>query len=341
MAGYDVRHEDMQKIADILNESQTMYIFPHMVADGDAMGSCASLCGIMRKMGKTADIVMEDDIPDNLTFLNKDYVIYADKDTKLPKRDLCIALDCSNVDRFPKREHLFFGAAEKTACIDHHVTKSNFADINLVDPYAAATCELMYELYDFMNIELDVEAGEALYTGIVTDTGNFQYTNTTKKTHIIAAELIELGIDKKNINITLYQSERMEKLKLHAMILNNMEIFCEGRVAMAYVTLDMYKEAGAKTSESDGINATLRDIKGVEVAVFLREMSEHEIKVGFRSKNYVDVSDICVRFGGGGHKHAAGCAVLKTMEETLPIIKAKVEEVMAEYDAGYHDKDEN
>ena len=216
--------------------------------------------------------------------------------------------------------------------MDHHVTETGFADVNLVDPYAAATCELLYELYDFMDVKLDVEAGEALYTGIVTDTGNFQYTNTTKKTHIIAAELIELGIDKKNINITLYQSQRLQKLKLHSMIMDNMQTFCDGRAAMAYVTLDMYEKAGAKTSESDGINSTLRDIQGVEVAIFLREMSEHEIKVGFRSKNYVDVAEICVKLGGGGHKHAAGCTVLKTMEETLPLIKAEVESVMAEYD---------
>lgn len=332
MAGFDVRNENMQKIADALSDSHTIYIFPHMVADGDAMGSCASLCGLMRKMGKTADIVMEDEIPDNLKFLDKNYVIYADKETELPERDLCIALDCSNVDRFPKREHIFFGAGKRTACVDHHVTETGFADVNLVDPYAAATCELLYELYDFMDVKLDVEAGEALYTGIVTDTGNFQYTNTTKKTHIIAAELIELGIDKKNINITLYQSQRLQKLKLHSMIMDNMQTFCDGRAAMAYVTLDMYEKAGAKTSESDGINSTLRDIQGVEVAIFLREMSEHEIKVGFRSKNYVDVAEICVKLGGGGHKHAAGCTVLKTMEETLPLIKAEVESVMAEYD---------
>ena len=332
MAGFDVRNENMQKIADALSDSHTIYIFPHMVADGDAMGSCASLCGLMRKMGKTADIVMEDEIPDNLKFLDKNYVIYADKETELPERDLCIALDCSNVDRFPKREHIFFGAGKRTACVDHHVTETGFADVNLVDPYAAATCELLYELYDFMDVKLDVEAGEALYTGIVTDTGNFQYTNTTKKTHIIAAELIELGIDKKNINITLYQSQRLQKLKLHSMIMDNMQTFCDGRAAMAYVTLDMYEKAGAKTSESDGINSTLRDIQGVEIAIFLREMSEHEIKVGFRSKNYVDVAEICVKLGGGGHKHAAGCTVLKTMEETLPLIKAEVESVMAEYD---------
>ena len=332
MTGYDIRHEDMKKISDLLMQSQSMYIFPHMVADGDALGSCASLCHLMRGMGKTADIVMEDEIPDNLAFLNRDYVVFADRDTKLPKRDLCIALDCSNVDRFPKREYLFFGAGVHTACVDHHTTRTGFADVDLVDPVASATCELLYELYDFMGLALDVEAGEALYTGIVTDTGNFQYTNTSKKTHLIAAELIGMGIDKKSINVMVYQSERMEKLKLHSMIMSNLEMLCDGRVSMAYVTLDMYRQAGAKTSESDGINAALRDIKGVEVAVFLREMTEHEIKIGFRSKNYVDVSEICLRLGGGGHKHAAGCAVKKTMEETLPIIRAEVIRTMEEYD---------
>lgn len=332
MTGYDIRHEDMKKISDLLLQSQSMYIFPHMVADGDALGACASMCHLMRGMGKTADIVMEDEIPDNLAFLNRDYVIFADQDTKLPKRDLCIALDCSNTERFPKREHLFFGAGTHTACIDHHTTKFGYAQVNLVDPEAAATCELLYELYDFMNLPLDVEAGEALYTGIVTDTGNFQYTNTSKKTHLIAAELIGMGIDKKSINIRVYQSERMEKLKLHSMIMSTLEMLCGGRVSMAYVTLEMYRQAGAKTNESDGINAALRDIRGVEVAVFLREMSEHEIKVGFRSKSEVDVSEICLRLGGGGHKHAAGCAVKKTMAETLPLIRAEVVRAMEAHD---------
>ena len=332
MSAKDPRHALMSRIQAILEEADSMYIFPHMVADGDALGSCVSFCHLMRRMGKTADIVMEDEVPDNLLFLTGDDIIFADEQTTLPKRDLCVALDCSNVDRFPKRQQIFFGSGDKTVCIDHHATETGFADVNLVDPMASATCELLYEFYDFMGIPLDIPAGEAIYTGIVTDTGNFQYTNTTKKTHLIAAELIELGIDKKKINIIVYQSERMEKLKLHAMIMNNLEMLCDNRVSMAYVTLDMYREAGAKTSESDGINSTLRDIKGVEVAVFLREMNAHEVKVGFRSKNYVDVAEICLRLGGGGHKHAAGCAVKKTMAETLPIIRAAVEQAMAEYD---------
>ncbi|MCI8284101.1 MAG: bifunctional oligoribonuclease/PAP phosphatase NrnA [Firmicutes bacterium] len=326
----DPREPIMQQIADELIKADSMYIFPHMVADGDALGSCASLCCLMRGLGKQADILMEDEVPDNLKFMDKDYVTIVDRDTEMPKRDLCIALDCSSLDRFPKREKMFFEIGDRTACIDHHLTNSQFAMVNLIDPMAAATAELMYELYRFMGIELNKEAGEAIYTGIVTDTGNFKYTNTTKKTHIITAELYDLGIDTKNVNITLYQNERPQKLKLHSMIMNRMEMLCGNQVAMSHVTLAMYDEAGAKTNESDGINTALRDIKGVEVGILLREMHETEIKVGFRSKEYIDVSKVCERLGGGGHKHAAGCTILKTMDEALDIVRKTITEVMEE-----------
>ncbi len=333
MGKKDERLAVMKQVSEALLKAESMYIFPHMVADGDAMGSCASLCSAMRTLGKTADIIMEDEIADNLVFLDRNYVTMVDENTELPQRDLCVALDCSNVDRFPKRERIFFTAGKQTLCIDHHVTKSNYADINLIDPTSAATAELMYELYDFMGLEISVEMGEAIYTGIVTDTGNYQYTNTTKKTHIITAELYELGIDTKSVNIILFQSVRPQKLKLRNMIMNTMEMHSNGRVSMAYVTLDMYAEADAKTSESDGINATLRDIKGVEMAIFLREKQPGEIKVGFRSKEYIDVSQVCLRLGGGGHKHAAGCTIYDDMEGALNKIRTVIQEVMAEYDA--------
>ena len=328
----DARTPFMKDIAGVLMSSDSMYIFPHYVADGDAMGSCASLCHLMRRMGKEAHILMEDEIPDNLVFLDKDYVIFATDTDELPQRDLCIALDCSNFDRFPERQRLFRECGRQNACIDHHKAFVEFADVNLIDPYASATAELMYELYLYMGIELDIEAAEAIYTGIVTDTGNFQYTNTTQKTHLITADLYTLGIDTKKLNIILYQSDRPQKLKLHAMIMSHMQIFCGGRASLAYVTLDMYKEAGAKTSESDGMNAKLRDIKGVEVAVFMREKKPGEIKVGFRSKDYIDVSEIGVKFGGGGHEHAAGCTMEMTMEESIPVMMHAVEEALKEYD---------
>ena len=184
-----------------------------------------------------------------------------------------------------------------------------------------------------MGIQPDKEIGEAVYTGIATDTGNFQYTNTTKKTHLIAAELYDLGIDTKKINVILYQSDRLQKLRLRNLIMNEMDLFCDGLASIAYVTLDMYREADARVEESDGINAVLRDIRGVEIGVFLREKHPEEVKVGLRSKKYIDVSEICAKFGGGGHKHAAGCTIHKTMEETIPLIREAVEGAIRQFAA--------
>ena len=184
-----------------------------------------------------------------------------------------------------------------------------------------------------MGEEPDREIGEAIYTGIATDTGNFQYTNTTKKTHLITAELYDLGIDTKKINVILYQSVRPQKLRLRNLILDEMEMFCGGLASIAWVTLEMYREADAKVDESDGINAVLRDIRGVEIGVFLREKHKDEIKVGMRSKEYLDVSEICAGMGGGGHRHAAGCTLHCTLPEAIPRVKDAVEKALSAFQA--------
>lgn len=323
----DIRMK-IKEAADVISAAGSVYIFSHIVADGDALGSCAALCHALRMQGKEADILFEDDIPDNLKFLDRGYVTFVDENTRMPERDLCIALDCSSPSRFPKRENLYYHAGKKTVCIDHHISRGEMADISYIDSSASATAEIVYELLLCMGISLDQETGEAVYTGIATDTGNFQYTNTTKKTHLIAAELYDLGIDTKKINVILYQSVRMQKLKLHNLIMSNLDIFCGGLASMAYVTLDMYREADAKVDESDGINAVLRDISGVEIGIFFREKHPDEVKVGMRSKKYIDVSEICAKFGGGGHKHAAGCTIHESLEETIPKIRRAAEEAI-------------
>ena len=330
----DTRLPAMRAMADTLMSADSIYIFSHYVADGDTIGSATSLCRMMRDLGKDAVILIEDEVPDNLKFLTEGLIKHVDEDEELEQRDLCIAVDCSNSERFPKREKIFFSAGRTTANIDHHTSNDDFADVNLVDSKASATAELLYELYRFMSLNISKEIGEAIYTGIVTDTGNFQYTNTTKKTHIITSELYDTGIDTKSVNIILFQSERVQKLKLHSMIMGNMEMFCDNRCAMAYVTLDMYEKCDAKTDESDGINGMLRDIKGVELAIFMREKKQGEVKVGFRSKDYFDVAKLCETLGGGGHAHAAGCTVKKNMEDTIDFIRGIVEEKIAKLDAG-------
>ncbi len=313
--------EKMKPVADTLMSAESMYIISHIVADGDAMGSCAALCHEMRKLGKKADVLFEDSLAENLHFLDKDYVTFVDENTVLETRDLCVALDCNNITRFPKREHIYFGCGRQTVCVDHHATGGKIAEVEYVDADAAATAEIMYELLITMGIEPDAETCEAIYTGISTDTGRFQYTNTSKKTHLITAELYDSGINPNKLNVILYQSERAQKLKLRTLIMSTLQVLCGGLLTMAYVSLDMYKEADAHVNESDGMNALIKDIKGVELAVFIREVSQNEVKVGFRSKEYIDVSEFSTLFGGGGHKHAAGCTVHANLDETIEMMR--------------------
>ena len=125
--------ERMKRAADEILAAKSVYLFSHIVADGDALGSSAALCHALRLIGKEADILFEDEVADHLKFLDNGYIKFVDETTELPKRDLCIALDCNNPSRFPKREHLFFHGGKKTMCLDHHISRSDLADINYVD----------------------------------------------------------------------------------------------------------------------------------------------------------------------------------------------------------------
>jgi len=320
-------------IADELMKAKSIYIFPHYVPDGDAIGSSAAICKAMRKLGKDCIIVLEDHYPANIAFLDKDYCVWVQEDDDLPAPYLSLALDCSDTDRFPKRVKHFDSAA-RTACIDHHLTQGNYAMFNHVDSKASATCELVYTLLtDIMKLELDVEQAEAIYTGIVLDTGSFEYSNTSEKTHRITADLYKYGIDAAGINIRLHQNERIEKIKLHSLAMSQMELFCGGRAAIAWCTLKMLEETGADLTETDGINASLRNIEGVEIAVFLREKFEREIKCGFRSKFDINVASIAEHFDGGGHARAAGCTMYMPLTDTKKIIMNAVAKAIEEKDS--------
>ena len=139
----DIR-KGMKNAAETIMAAESVYIFSHIVADGDALGSCAALCHALRMQGKEADILFEDEVPDHLRFLDQGYIIFADENTELPVRDLCIALDCSSPSRFPKREKLFYHAGKKTVCIDHHISRGEMAEVSYIDSAASATAEIFY-----------------------------------------------------------------------------------------------------------------------------------------------------------------------------------------------------
>ena len=314
-----------KEIAEVLLKAEKILIYPHINADGDTVGSAAALCHTLRRLGKTAYVLVEDELPSNLRFMDKGYFTFDDKVIEHP--DVSVCVDCGDFGRLPKRKEKFL-SAETTLCVDHHGTTQSFCDYNYVDPSAAATGELIYAIIKELVPEVDVETGEAIFTAITTDTGNFQYSNTTKNCHLIMAELFDLGVDTNKVSVQIYENERPEKLMITTKALSTIELFGGGKGAIAYLTLSDMAEIGAKPFETDNVIGTLRSLAGVEYAAFVKEKEPGVIRVSLRAKRMGDVAKIAAALGGGGHIKAAGCTLNMTIEEATALVKQKLSEAI-------------
>jgi bifunctional oligoribonuclease and PAP phosphatase NrnA len=311
----------LEQIAIKLKEAETILLYPHIIMDGDTLGSSIALCIALRKIGKKAHVLIEDEIPSYLLFMEKDYCTFDQNILDAP--DISMSVDCSDIERFIMRKDKFL-TGRLSICLDHHRTNNSFADMNYIDSIAGATGEIVFDLIKILGIELDIEMAEAIYTAITTDTGNFQYTNTTKTTHLITAELFDIGIDLEKISVEVYQNIRHEKLKILNEVINTIEMLSDGKADIAYVTQEMLDKTGALMEETEGIIETLRNISGVEISAFLKESKAGEVKVGLRAKTYGDVSVIAQSFGGGGHRKAAGCTLKTSLKEAKELISAAI-----------------
>ncbi len=302
---------------DIIKNSNRLYICSHVEPDGDNIGSTLALGMALMKMSKDVRLIKVDNIPQKYLFLpNSELIREYDIDEKI---DTFIALDSSDMDRLGIGKE-FALKANNIINIDHHVSNTNFGHVNIVSPKSAATGELIYRLINEIGAKIDKDIATCLYTAISTDTGSFMYSNTTNVTHLIVAELLQIGIDIEDININLYQNRSIEKTKLFIDCLNNLELFMDNMIGVISVTQHMLKKNNAKMEDTEGIISFIRDINSVEVAVLLKEVEHDEIKVSLRSKKNVDVSKICAKFNGGGHKKAAGCTIYTNIVEAKRLI---------------------
>lgn len=309
------------EISNELKMANTVLLYPHINMDGDTLGSAVALCIAIRKMGKECHVLIEDEIPKNLQFMDKGYCTF-DKNI-IANPDISICIDCGDIDRFEKRKYKFI-SGRITICIDHHGTTQPFCNFNYIDSKAAATGELIYKLLQTMDVECDAEMGEALYAAITTDTGNFQYSNTTKETHNIVANLYDWGIDSNKISVEIYENVRLEKITIQNRAISTMCTIAGGKGAIAYVTKEMLAQTGATMDETEGVVESMRSISGVEIAAFLKEEESDKIKVSLRAKRLGDVSKIASLFNGGGHTKAAGCTIRGNITEAFDLIEAEI-----------------
>ena len=315
----------MTEIAGIIRESDSVLIFAHTNMDGDALGSSAALCHILRNEGKTAYIVCEDKIPDNLAFLDRGYCTWDMNPVGSP--DACICLDCHGEDRMPERYSTFLKGKEKL-CLDHHATVSCFEGTAVIDPHAAATGELVYELIREAGFGIDTETAEALFAAITTDTGNFQYSNTTRRTFEIVTELFDSGLRPNKVSVEIYENVSPSRIRLESAVMNAARFVSGGKAVIAPVTQEMLSRAGARMEDTDGIAASLRSIRGVEISALLKEKEDGSIKVSMRAKTNADVAAICERHGGGGHIKAAGCTLSMSMDDAMTLIENETDKAL-------------
>ena len=306
-------------------QSENVYIVSHVQPDGDNIGSCLSLALAIKKIKKEVFILKVDETPSDFLFLPGIDMIKNYEDGN--EIDLLIAVDSSDADRLGKNKELI-NSAKTVINIDHHISNTNFGDINIVDSNASATGELIYKIINQLKIDIDKDMATCIYTAISTDTGSFMYDNTTSETHEIASTLIKCGADKENININIYQNRSLARTQLFIKSLNSLDMYFDNQVAIIKVTKEMLKETNTTMEDTEGIISFVRDIGTVEIAVLMKEVEDELTKVSMRSKKYVDVAKLTGVFNGGGHKKAAGCAIKKSILEVDKLLLNEIEKVI-------------
>lgn len=312
----------MTGLREIAQGAKTILIAGHLRPDGDCVGAAAAAYLYLKKIYPEAQIsAYVEKVPEVYRFLDPEHLIFVEKLPEGPV-DLFLSLDSSTKDRLGEAERLF-DTAGRTACIDHHVSNLGYARENFVEAGSSSACEVLYGL---MEEELiDTRIAEAIYIGIIMDTGVFRYSNTSKKTMEIAGSLMEKGVPFwKYIDECFYQRTYTQTQLLGRTLLTSMRLM-EGRVIVATVTRRMLEFYGAQTEDIEGIIDQLRVTKGVEVALLLQEIDDQQYKVSMRSNTFVDVSKIAVYFGGGGHVKAAGCTMRGSLHDVVNNITEHIE----------------
>ena len=313
----------LEHAASLLRSSERVMILCHQFPDGDTLGAGSALCRGLRQLGGRAAMRCSDEIGPKYAFLFRGL----EEDEFEP--DLVVTVDIA--DKSLLGEPLLSRYDGKIGLsFDHHRSSTPFAKEYYIDPAAAATCEIIFDLLKLLGVRIDKPMADALYTGVTTDTGCFKYVNTTPRTHRIAAELIETGADSVEIDRAMFDTKSRARLDLERRVLDSIRFAHKGEVALIRITKQMITESGAIEDDLDGIASIPRSIEGVRIGITLREKEDGAFKVSLRARPPADASKICAHFGGGGHKGAAGCTLKFPPEEAESQILAAAERYLIE-----------
>ncbi|MDO4399561.1 MAG: DHH family phosphoesterase [Coriobacteriia bacterium] len=310
-----------QQMADALSACESFVICGHVNPDGDCLGSALTLMHALRSLGKRADVLLVEDSPlePGLLFLpGIDEFVPAERYAGNPQA--FVYVDVSVRDRIKAAAAI----ADRATCrfaIDHHAGTDDVAELCLIDPDAASCTMLVWDVVCAMGVEPSREMALCAYTGLMTDTGRFQYQNTDEQAFLHAAEMVAMGADPSLAGREFFQNRSMASLNLEHRMVSRMEILMDGQVAFSYITLADFTECGAENSDAEALIDTLRSVRGVRAACILKERNGF-VRGSLRAKDDdTDVAAMARVLGGGGHKAAAGFTLEVSLEEAISQVK--------------------
>lgn len=274
-------------------------------------GSSLAVYNALIQLGKKPEMVIPE-YPAIFKFLPGADKIQKEGTTK--EYDLAIAVDSSDIKRLNGFAG-YFEQAKTTINIDHHSVNSMFADHNFVNPDSPACCQILILVLEYLGVTITKEIGSCLVAGIITDTGGFKYAGTSKETFEFTAFLLSIGVNVADIYRRVLEKQSRGHFALTKIAMERLELLEDGKIAFTYITKKDEKEVNAQNGDESGLVDIGRSIEGVEVSILLREKEEGLYKGSLRSNDYVNVSDACIMFNGGGHPHAAGCQIHASLEE--------------------------
>ncbi|MBL57493.1 MAG: DHH family phosphoesterase [Flavobacteriales bacterium] len=321
-----------QELKSILNRQPAVFIVTHKNPDGDAMGSSLGLAGVLKKKGCKVTVVAPTEYPAFLRWIkgNDEVLTWGEDNESIKARakeaEVLFCLDFNALHRIEEVGDLVQDASGKKVMIDHHQQPDDFADLMISETTASSTAEMVYEFIERLGDEelIDGDLGEALYCGIMTDTGSFRFPSTTPNTHRVAGELIKKGADHSMVHRRIYDSNTKRRLKLLGHCLMNMEVLDNQKTALFKITKEDHKTFNIQKGDTEGIVNYGLSMPHIKCAAFFRE-DKNIIKISFRSKDDFDVNKFArTHFNGGGHINAAGGMSSDSLEDAIEKFKKNI-----------------
>ena len=324
---------DWKKLNQKILSSSRIVLSTHQNPDGDGLGSASAMYHYIKSLEKDCKIIHISDFPNQYDFLNQNNIIEtyieSDHDEWMQTSDLALIFDIGAYHRLGILGDILNKNNIYTVNIDHHpdLNDGRFND-NYINIDAAATGEMVYDFLIDNNINLNQLMAQGIYTAVMTDTGSFRHNNTNQKSHKIAMDCIDYGVDNSKIYQSIYENRSKAQVSLLAKVIDNLRYDSDGQIASFIISREMIESSGAIPQDIDGFTDFVRTIKGVEISIMIYESDSNRCRINFRSKGKYKINDVAKSFGGGGHKFAAGAIADGTSEIILQQVVDQTKDAM-------------